>query len=61
MRLGRSSEISAVVAQEGFHSLRGPIMRVTTPHTHIPYSSALEKPLYPNADKIASAALRVMA
>jgi pyruvate dehydrogenase E1 component beta subunit len=56
-----ASEISAVVAQEGFHSLRGPIMRVTTPHTHIPYSSALEKPLYPNADKIASAALRVMA
>jgi pyruvate dehydrogenase E1 component beta subunit len=56
-----ASEISAVVAQEGFHSLRGPILRVTTPHTHIPYSSALEKPLYPNADKIASAARRVMA
>jgi acetoin:2,6-dichlorophenolindophenol oxidoreductase subunit beta len=55
-----ASEVSAVVAQEGFRSLRGPIVRVTTPHTHIPFSAALEKPLYPNADKIASAARRVI-
>jgi pyruvate dehydrogenase E1 component beta subunit len=55
-----ASEVSAVVAQEGFHSLRGPIVRVTTPHTHIPFSAGLEKPLYPNADKIASAARRVI-
>jgi pyruvate dehydrogenase E1 component beta subunit len=55
-----ASEVSAVVAQEGFHSLRGPIVRVTTPHTHIPFSAALEKPLYPSADKITGAARRVM-
>jgi pyruvate dehydrogenase E1 component beta subunit len=55
-----ASEVSAVVAQEGFHSLRGPIVRVTTPHTHIPFSATLEKPLYPNADKIASAARQVV-
>jgi pyruvate dehydrogenase E1 component beta subunit len=56
-----ASEISAVVAQEGFHNLRAPIIRVTTPHTHIPYSAALEKPLYPNADRIAAAARRLLA
>jgi pyruvate dehydrogenase E1 component beta subunit len=56
-----ASEVSAVVAQDGFHSLRAPIIRVTTPHTHIPYSAALEKPLYPNADRISAAARRLMA
>ncbi len=56
-----ASEVSALVAQEGFHSLRGPIIRITTPHTHIPYSAALEKPLYPNADRIAAAARRLVA
>jgi pyruvate dehydrogenase E1 component beta subunit len=55
-----ASEISALVAQDGFHSLRAPVIRVTTPHTHIPYSAALEKPLYPSADKIAAAARRVL-
>jgi pyruvate dehydrogenase E1 component beta subunit len=55
-----ASEVSAIVAQEGFWSLRAPIMRVTTPHTHIPFSSGLEQPLYPNADKIVSAARRLM-
>lgn len=55
-----ASEIAAVVAQDGFDSLHGPILRVTTPHTHIPFSAALEKPLYPNAEKIAAAARRLM-
>ncbi len=49
-----------MVAREGFDTLRGPILRVTTPHTHIPFSAALEKPLYPNAEKIAAAARRLM-
>jgi acetoin:2,6-dichlorophenolindophenol oxidoreductase subunit beta len=56
-----ASEISAVVAQEGFWSLQAPIVRVTTPHTHIPFSAELERPLYPNPDKIVAAAQRVMA
>lgn len=55
-----ASEVAAVVAQEGFDTLRGPILRVTTPHTHIPFSAALEKPLYPNAEKIAAAARRLV-
>ena len=56
-----ASEISAIVAQEGFWNLRAPILRVTTPHTHIPFSATLERPLYPNADKITAAAQRLMA
>ncbi len=55
-----ASEVAAIVAGEGFDSLRAPILRVTTPHTHIPFSAALEKPLYPNAEKIAAAARRLI-
>jgi pyruvate dehydrogenase E1 component beta subunit len=55
-----ASEVSAVVAQEGFWSLQAPIVRVTTPHVHIPYSQPLERSLYPNAEKIAAAARQVM-
>ncbi|MGI9642530.1 MAG: alpha-ketoacid dehydrogenase subunit beta [Acidimicrobiia bacterium] len=55
-----ASEVSAVVAQEGFWDLQAPIVRVTTPHTHIPYSADLERPLYPSADRIAAAARQLM-
>lgn len=55
-----ASEIAAVVAEEGFESLRQPIQRVTTPSVHIPYSAALEKPLYPNKDAVLAAVRRVM-
>ena len=56
-----ASEVAAIVAQEGFWSLQAPITRVTTPHTHIPFSVDLERPLYPSADRIASAARQLMA
>ncbi len=52
---GAAAEISAIVAEQAFDCLKAPIMRVTTPDTHIPFSPALEKQLYPNADKIADA------
>jgi pyruvate dehydrogenase E1 component beta subunit len=55
-----ASEVSAMVAQEGFWSLRAPIVRVTTPHTHIPFSATLERPLYPDPDKIVAATKRAM-
>ncbi len=56
-----ASELSAVVAQEGFQSLKGPIQRVTTPHSHIPYSANLERSMYPSKDGIKSAVGQAMA
>ncbi|MBL8790488.1 MAG: alpha-ketoacid dehydrogenase subunit beta [Rhizobiales bacterium] len=56
---GAAAEVSAVVAEKAFDSLKAPIMRVTTPDTHIPFSPVLEKPLYPNADTIAEAVRKV--
>lgn len=50
-----ASEIAATVAEESFWDLKAPIMRVTTPDTHIPYSTALEPMLYPNSSKIVAA------
>jgi pyruvate dehydrogenase E1 component beta subunit len=57
---GAAAEISAIVAEEAFDCLKAPIMRVTTPDTHIPFSPALEKQLYPNAEKIADAVRKTL-
>ncbi len=54
---GAAAEIAATVAESGFASLRAPIIRVTTPQTHIPFSPALERPLYPSAKRITAAAM----
>ncbi len=55
-----AAEISALVAEESFDSLRAPIVRVTTPDTQIPFSPALEKQLYPNRTGIEAAVRRVL-
>nr|WP_218123958.1 transketolase C-terminal domain-containing protein [Quadrisphaera sp. DSM 44207] len=57
---GAAAEISAIVAEEAFESLRAPIVRVTTPDTQIPFSPALEKQLYPSRTSIADAVRRVL-
>lgn len=57
---GAAAEIAAIVAEEGFESLRRPIQRVTTPDVNIPFAPALEKPLYPSAARIAAAARRIL-
>ncbi len=55
-----ASEVSAVMSEEGFQYLRAPVRRVTTPAVQIPYSAALEKPLYPNKERIVAAARSLM-
>lgn len=55
-----ASQISALVAEDGFWSLDAPIKRVVTPHTHIPYNASLEKTLYPTPDRIAAAVRDVL-
>ena len=56
---GAAAEISAIVSEQAFDCLKAPILRVTTPDTHIPFSPALEKQLYPNANSIADAVRKV--
>ena len=50
-----ASEISAMVAQEGFWTLQAPIQRVASLDCHFPFSPALEKLVFPNEEKIANA------
>ena len=52
---------SATVAEQAFDSLRAPVARVTTPQVPIPFSPALERGLYPNKEKVATALRAVLA
>lgn len=55
-----ASEISAMIVESAFPSLRGPVLRVTTADTHLPFSPAIEKSLYPTVDRIVAAARRLV-
>lgn len=59
--LGVGAEVSAILAEEAFDLLDGPIIRVTAPDTPVPFSPPLEKAFLPNADKIVAAAHRLAA
>jgi pyruvate dehydrogenase E1 component beta subunit len=53
---GVASEVSAIVAEQGFDSLVAPIVRVAVPDVPIPASPVLEQELAPTAERIAAAA-----
>jgi acetoin:2,6-dichlorophenolindophenol oxidoreductase subunit beta len=55
-----ASEIAAIVAELAFDALRAPVLRVTTPDVHIPFSPPLEARLFPTQQSI-SAAIRSVA
>ncbi len=52
---GVGAEVSARVMEQGFDLLEGPVRRVATLDTPIPFSPVLEKAAIPNPDKIVSA------
>jgi len=55
-----ASEIAAIVVEDAFDALRAPVVRVTTPDTHMPFSPVIEKALYPNKDRIIAAVRKVV-
>jgi len=52
---GVTAELAAVIAEEGFASLKAPIRRVGIPNVPIPYHQAEEDFVTPTADKIVGA------
>jgi len=58
--LGLGAELSAVIMEEKFDALDAPVLRVTYPDTHAPFSHILEAANLPDPDKI-TAALRKLA
>src|SRR5262249_61628352 len=59
--LGLGAELSAVIMEERFDRLDAPVMRVTYPDTHPPFSHVLEAANLPNADSIADALRKLAA
>jgi 2-oxoisovalerate dehydrogenase E1 component beta subunit len=58
---GIAGEIAAIINEEIFDYLDGPVMRVTAPDTPVPYSPPLEAFFLPNKDKILQAARQLTA
>lgn len=58
---GIGGEIAAVVTEEAFDSLDGPIVRVTAPDTPVPFSAALEEAFLPNSGKVLEKARGLLA
>ena len=56
---GMGAEIAAVVAEEAFDDLDGPIVRITAPDTPVPYSPPLEDVFIPQPDDVVTAARRL--
>ena len=56
---GMAGELAALIAEEAFEDLDGPIVRVTAPDTPIPFSPTLEEYFLPNAQKVVEAARKL--
>src|ERR1700758_2843548 len=54
-RCSIATDISALVAQKAFGSLRAPVEMVTAPHTPVPFSNVLEDLYIPDPQRIANA------
>ena len=55
-RCSLATDIAALVADRGFYDLKGPVKRLTGPHTPVPFSPPLEDYYLPLPDKIVATA-----
>jgi pyruvate dehydrogenase E1 component beta subunit len=55
-----SAEIAAIICEQAYDCLRKPILRLTAPDVHVPFSPVLEKSLYPQANQISAAVKRLL-
>ncbi len=59
-RCSFASDVAALVAQNAFDALRAPIRMVTSPHSPVPFSPALEDVFVPSPERIAAAVRDVL-
>ena len=50
--LGWGAEIAAIVSDEAFWDLDGPVVRITTPHVPLPSADSLEDLVIPSVERI---------
>ncbi|MBX3598903.1 MAG: alpha-ketoacid dehydrogenase subunit beta [Rhizobiaceae bacterium] len=55
-RCGMAADVSSIIAEKAFGALKAPIMKVTAPHTPVPYAPNLEAAYLPDATRVAAAA-----
>jgi 2-oxoisovalerate dehydrogenase E1 component beta subunit len=53
---GMAGELAALIGEQAFEDLDGPIIRVTAPDTPVPFAPPLEEYFLPNAQKLIDAA-----
>ncbi len=58
---GVGAEVCALIAQEAFEDLDGPVVRVTAPDTPIPFSPPLERAVLPQTDDVREACRELLA
>ncbi|HEY8595757.1 MAG TPA: alpha-ketoacid dehydrogenase subunit beta [Devosiaceae bacterium] len=52
-RCSLAADIAALIAEKGFADLRAPVLRVTAPHTPVPFSPPMEDYYLPSPERIA--------
>lgn len=60
-RCSAASEISAMIAEHGFHCLKAPIRRATSPNVSMPYAPNAEAAVFPGVETILRAAREILA
>jgi 2-oxoisovalerate dehydrogenase E1 component beta subunit len=55
------AQVAAVIAERGFESLDGPVVRVATPDAPIPFSPPLEQAMLPSVDRVREACRELLA
>jgi acetoin:2,6-dichlorophenolindophenol oxidoreductase subunit beta len=60
-RCGLAADVSSIVAEKAFKALKAPILKVTCPHTPVPFAPNLEDEYMPNPRRIEAAIRKVMA
>jgi 2-oxoisovalerate dehydrogenase E1 component beta subunit len=58
---GVMAEVAALIAQEAFEDLDGPVVRVSAPDTPVPFSPPLERAVLPQVDDIREACRELLA
>ncbi len=58
---GMAGELAALIGEQAFEDLDGPIIRVTAPDTPVPFAPPLEEYFLPNAQKLIDAARELAA
>ena len=59
-RCSFATDLSALVAQKAFASLKAPIDMVTAPHSPVPFARELESAYLPSPEKIVASAVQLM-